>query len=342
MIRFLPILVVAILCTQAFCLRASETSDGSTVGTTASSGEYAKHDEGWFFYKDPRFVEKKPEEPPPSLPKEAGAAVAKPPVGSVAWIRENIDKIRDRAIDNPTPENIELFGYVQKLMMDKSEIFASRMVASNATNPALDESISNPRSAVALGGMYKAKSDAMEELLKKLSQEVAIWYFFRSDCPYCAKEDPVLQWYQQKYGYSILPISTDGAPLADNSFPDWVPDQGQAEKLSVTATPTLYLVHPPSDVVLLGIGVQSSGEINERIIEVAHNEKWISDKEYNAAMKGLPRRYLTDGFDPSTVSDPDNTQALLEAFRASGIYGERNANLQDLESAGGATPIRRQ
>jgi len=315
--------------------------DSSSV--SASTGEYAKHDEWWFFYKDPAFgPEKKPLLPPVVMPSQGGGETpAKPTIGSVAWIRDNIEKIRDRAIDDPTPENIELFGYVQKLMMDKSEVFATRFVASNATNPALDEAISNPRSAVALGGVYQAKSEAMDRILGKLSKDVAIWYFFRSDCPYCQKQDPVLQWYQQRYGYSILPISTDGAALADHAFPDWVPDHGQAAKLNVTATPTLYLVRPPNEVVLLGIGVQASGEINERIIEVAHNEKWITDSEYNAAMKGLPRRYLTSGFDPSSIENPEDTQELLQAFRASGIFGEKTADLEELNDSGGASPLQR-
>jgi len=317
---------------------AEETPDVRVQSTHASrAGEYAKHDEGWFFYKDPLESEKKKPIPVP-VPTEKKPA--NETVGSVAWIRDHIDAIRDRAIDYPTKENLELFAYVQKMMMDKSEIFATKFVQTTNQDPALDEGINNPRSSVAKSEQYAQIDEAFDRILHKLSQDVALWYFFRSDCPYCAKEDPILSHYIGKYGFSILPISTDGAPLADGSFPDWIPDQGQATYLNVNVTPTIYLVHPPKDVILLSVGLKAGREMTERIIDIAHDQKWITDDEYDDAVKGLPHKYLTTAFDPSKIADPENPEELLKAFRASGTFSAKSADLESIANqTGGSTPI---
>jgi conjugal transfer pilus assembly protein TraF len=340
-LAFLPFVILLILlCSPA----VSFSVETPPSGTTASTGEYGRHDEGWFFYKDPREITEVKPLPRP-LPLPGSASESKEPekdkVGSVAWIRKNIDKIRDKAIDEPTKENLELFAYVQKMMMDKSEVFATKFVQTTSGDPALDENVSNPRSTAAKQSQYKEIDEAQNRVLEKLSKEVAIWYFFRSDCPYCAKADPILTSYLGHFGFSILPISTDGAPLADGAFPNWVPDQGQAAYLNVTMTPTLYIVHPPKDVILLAVGLKAGKELAERLIDVAHEEKWISDTEYDDAVRGLPRRYLTTAFDPAKISDPDNPEELLKAFRASGTFSAKTADLQEMSQAGAdrGTPL---
>ncbi|MHB8742084.1 MAG: conjugal transfer protein TraF [Sulfuricaulis sp.] len=308
------------------------------LAPSSAPGNYAQHDQGWFFYKDPKDApEKKP--PPRPAPKPKSSADSEV-VGSVAWIRDHINQIRDRAIDNPTKDNLELFAYVQKMMMDKSEIFATKFVQTSSANPALDEGIENPVSSVAKQTQYAEIDEGFDKLMRKLSKQVAIWYFFRSDCPYCAKENPILNVYLGHYGFSVLPISTDGKPLADGSFPNWVPDHGQAEYLKVTATPTMYLVHPPKDVILLSVGLKAGKELATRIIDIAHTHKWISDADYDNSVKGLPRRYLTQAFDPSKIDNPDDPQELLKAFRASGVFSTQSTTLQALSGQGAeATPI---
>lgn len=322
------------------CAAALADPVAPAPGAAAPSGEYARHDEGWFFYKDPP-PEAAKKKPPPQTSVPAQAPALKEEVGSVAWIRDHINEFRDRAIDDPTPENLELFGYVQKMMMDKAEVFATKFVQTTNQNPALDEGINNPRSSVAKQTQYTVIDESFDKLMKKLSKQVAIWYFFRSDCPYCQKQDPVLTQYLGHYGFSILPISTDGAPLLDGSFPDWVPDQGQAAYLNVTSTPTMYVVRPPKDVILLAVGVKAGKELAERMIDIAHEQKWISDAEYDDAVKGLPRRYLTSAFDPSSITDPTDPAQLLKAFRASGTFSTMSADLQNVEDARGeSSPLK--
>lgn len=300
--------------------------------TAAPPQQVSESEHGWFFYDDPEEETPRPLPPPPP-PPTGGSGEAKPAVGSVAWIAANIDQIRDRAIDNPTQANVELFGYVQKLAMDKSEVFATRFVQAMAANPALDETGTHPVSGYANLSVNRSMDAGRSAALRKLAQTTAIWYFFKSDCPYCHRQSPLLEQVGEKYGFGVLPISLDNLPLQDGSYPDWIADEGQGRALGVTATPTLYLVHPPNDVVFLSTGLRALPEIEDRIMSVARSKHWLSEEEYQKAMVGLPQKYLTTSFDPTAIKDPNDSAQVLAALRAAGMHNVQEEDLRTINQA---------
>jgi conjugal transfer pilus assembly protein TraF len=78
-------------------------------------------EEGWFWYKDPK--ERPVQLPPKSmLPLPAKPKETEPL--SVEWLKKQMPVLLDRAIDNPTRENVEAYLYAQRLAMDKSQRFA--------------------------------------------------------------------------------------------------------------------------------------------------------------------------------------------------------------------------
>lgn len=284
---------------------------------------FQKVDRGWFFYHDPELSPDPaaPIEPPPLSAISPRTSAPAPEVGTAAWIRETLPIIRDRAIDDPSPRNVQLFAYTHRLMVDKSERFAHAYIQANATDPFLTDNEAMPGSAFARKALSRERDKKRTQVLKSLSDNVSIWYFFRSDCPFCAKQNGPLIQFAQKYDFTILPISTDGRPLDGGDFANWVPDSGQAAKLGIDATPTMYLVRPPDEMVVYGIGLQSLPELETRILRVAHGRKWITDEQYDDAVFGTKRRYLVEGFDPSTIPDPDDPDDLLQALKAAAFHG---------------------
>lgn len=306
---------------------------------TSAPGTATHPERGWFFYHDPKAEPPKPK--PKKLPPAPGspAPAAPPKVGSAAWIAANIDRIREEAIDDPNDKaKMELYAYVQKLAMDKSEVFANAYIRTMSSNPSLDETISNPTSTFALREMGDQRDAAMQEVLKKIAAETSLWYFFRSDCPYCHRENPLLGILQRDSGISILPISLDHKPMQDGSFADWVPDAGQGAFLSVTNTPTIFLVHPATQkVASLAVGLRSLPDLQRRIIEIAREQNWIAEADYQRAMRGAPQRFLTTTFDPSTITDPNDPAQVLGALRAAGTHGATEAT-GDLRTLNEASP----
>lgn len=289
-------------------------------------GRYGRGDEGWFFYKDPPESKTRP---PIELPPPSESSPVKPPVLSAEWLRDNLDKYRFLAIDNPNRENVELYLMLQKLTMDKAEQFALASRAVAQQNPALDETVANPTSTFSRRVMSEVQEASQNEVTKKIGKRAGIYYFFQSTCQYCHQQNRNVPFITSILGVSVLPISLDGMPSTDGLLPNWRPDYGQGQYLGVTSTPTMYLVEPGGKVMLIANGVRSVPEIRERIIELALDAEWITRAEYDNAMRGLPRQFITDGLKDSELED--DPKKLLEVLRAASVHQKTETTFQQMQ-----------
>ncbi|MBT9136216.1 MAG: hypothetical protein DDT34_01290 [Firmicutes bacterium] len=251
---------------------------------------WADTERGWHFYEaPPPPPQRKPEEEP--YPAE-GAGSGPAPLSS-AWIRENLQTYMDRALDDPTPENVETYMLLQRLAMDKSQRFAEVTQQAVALNPVLDERIGMGGSSAERSLSRSAADEARRGVLARLSQEIGIWYFFRSDCPFCMRQDPSLLRLTNETGIQILPISTDGPPLASGAFPEYVVDGGQAAQLGVQRTPTLVVSHPETgSLTVLFDGLAMLDEIEKRLVDLAFAKGWITRSEFDLATRGGGANYI--------------------------------------------------
>lgn len=326
-----PLIIAAALvaCLAAGAELAVAQDTIKTERPKAEDGFYGDKDEGWFFYKDP--VEPPP---PPPAPKEkpAPGSPEKPKVLSAEWLRENLDKYRFQAIDSPTKDNVELYLLLQKLVMDKSEQFALASRAYASQNPGIDETIQNPTSGISRVSMTKSQEDSQNATIRKISQRAGIYYFFRSDCQFCHQQNPMLDVMTRMTGLTVIPISMDGLPSQDGRLTNWRPDRGQGAYLGVEKTPTMYLVEPDGQLKLIGVGVRSLPDIRMRVIQLAFDSQWISQNEYDMAMRGLPRKFLTEGMEGKALED--DPEKLLAVLRDASTYGKTEASFTDMDGGG--------
>ena len=306
------------------------TQSTKTRGVDLNRGGYYRDRErGYYWY------EEDPERKEPLPPPEAMTSTQQSPPSeheplSVRWLQEKLEETRIAAIDNPTRENVELYVYLQKISMDKAEKFAIMSQQVAMINPDLDESYDNPTTTFARKARLNAQGGEQTRVLGELAQRVGIYYFYRSDCEYCAKQNMTLQALTRDHGYNIMPIAIDHRPLADGSYPDWVPDRGQAKLLNVTVTPTLYLFHPPNEVAFLSAGLQTEGQLTKRILQVSEANGWLSKDEMERAMRGLPRDFLVDAVKDLGEVDWTNSESALEALRYASRRGVEKARLNDV------------
>lgn len=258
-------------------------------------------DAGWFRYIDPIIEEEVEETPlpppvaaaPPKPEKPQQQAVVSPALPSpppeevqftTEWIRTNLPKYLDRAMDYPTPENVRAYYALQRVALDKSQTFSDVAQTAFIGNPLIDEVTRRPTATYGSSALTISANIARRELFRKLGSRMGVWYFYRADCRFCKKQTPVLQSMESEYAMSVYAISADGGPVPNGSFKNPPrPNTGQAEKLGVTATPSLFLVRPDTKQILpISQGVLSRDQIIDRILDMAHANKWITDKEYDA------------------------------------------------------------
>ena len=139
-------------------------------------------------------------------------------------------------------------------------------------------------------------------------------FFFRSDCPYCEAQAPLLQQLAARYGFAVLPVSLDGAPLPGGAFPQFRQDQGQAQALGVVSTPALFLARPPDAMVPLAQGLLSLAQLQERVIGAAVEAGWISEREYSRTRPVTADLTLDARELPAAL--PEDPEALLGVLRA--------------------------
>jgi conjugal transfer pilus assembly protein TraF len=241
---------------------------GATVGNHAW---YQGKAEGWFWKE--RIPDQASPQPKPITPPAPNPPDPSPPEDqplTAAWYRKHLGDIRDRALDDPSPENVRSFFLIQKTLLDKAETFADAARDVVLSDPLLDERPSRTPSlslAEAAG-----ESERLKRLqgLKALSGKAGLLFVYRSDCRYCHAMAPLLDALSRKTGLHLIALSLDGVPLQGLSTAIHRIAPDLAERLSVTVTPMLYLMKPPHRLETILEGAASEIELEERILAAGH------------------------------------------------------------------------
>ena len=256
------------------------------------------------------------DEPSPQDP--AAAAPAGPRPLSAAWLRANLERYRDSAIDDPSPRNVALYLYLQRLAIDKAERFADATQRAVWADPLLDETTRRPLATFAANLVNREAGEALERALTETAKVAGLWFLYRSDCPYCEAQAPLLAMLAERYGLPVQAIALDARPLPGGFFPEFTRDRGQASTLGVVSTPALFLARPPDGVVPIAQGVLSLAELKARIVNAATEAGWI-DADWRARTRArvADLRMQPDGLDPQALSeDPEQLLTYLRGLIA--------------------------
>jgi conjugal transfer pilus assembly protein TraF len=283
-------------------------------------GYYEGKEEGWFWREG--VLEAVIDEAPIEIEqgKELNVEVSLPEqlVGprplSPEWMRVKLPEYRDRALEYPTQDNVRAYFYLQRHAMNVAERFARVAQQVVLSDPTLDE---NTRRPISSYGGHVFDEVARENRLRvamKIASMAGVWYFYRSDCPYCHAQNPVLERLQRRIGLAVLPIALDDRAMPEARFSGYVPDRGHAQELGVTQTPTLYLVRP-GEFVLLSEGLVTDDGLMERIVHAGHDAGWITDEEFDSTRAARPAGQIVSASDVTDelLSDPAKLVEFLQA-----------------------------
>jgi len=227
----------------------------------STPGDFLSGDQkGWFWYEKPP-VTIKPKKPK----REQNEAFLSFPPKTMEEARKSIKILKERAVMNPTEQNIAAYIRIQNWLMTRADLFASVWQDTLRHHPELDYSIAHPTNAQALIVQKELNRKQHAASIKKLGEDWGLFFIFRSDCPYCHKEAPMLKQFSAQYGMSIIPISQDGKGIPPY-FP--YPEIDKVSKrFGVQTVPALFLVHPQShSVIPISFGLISEDALINRII----------------------------------------------------------------------------
>lgn len=288
--------ILILLFSGLFCVAVQAQDD-------VDSGWMAGKEEGWFWYKDPKEVKPRPPQPPPPKPVQS-ASPAEPDAMSVAWLRKKLPEFLDRAIDNPTPDNVAAYLSVQRVALDKSQRFEEAAVMSNMTHPWLDQSNFVPVSSFANTAFKEMQVSAKEKAFRHLASIGGLFVFVDSKCQYCrAQAIPVIG-LAHTYDMDLRFITTDGKGFPEIGKSRLVQDNGIAEKLGIKIFPTTVFVVPPSNYLVISQGMMSQDEMKDRMIMAAMYQHLLP-KEVEPQINPWNRGVITtEDMDHGASDDP--------------------------------------
>lgn len=292
-------------------------------------GFYERKAEGWFWYApepkkeqpEPKAASEKPVVQP--LPQEAPTTKAKtagegPQPFSAVWFRKNLPKYKDAAWDNPTVENLRAFLYLQRFAIDRSQQFSDAAELAVVGDPFLDEITRRPAATFASQKVDREAGAAKNQLIKEVAQRVGIFFFFKSDCPYCELQAPLIKTLERTEDFTIVPVSVDGEPLPGRQFSNYKVDDGHAERLGVQNYPAVFLASPDGQFASIGQGAMSLPELNHRILVAARRNNWVTEEEFNRTRPVLD----LDSNVAEMLASPDMAEELEALSRTEGSEDE--------------------
>ena len=291
MIKLRSMLLALIAALAAIAAHAAEPAAAQPADPAETAAAYwQQHREGWFWYRDP---------PPPKArpsPKEPATPPKPRELADFEAMQQRLETLKRVAVMNPTDDNLMAYMRFQRMVMDRSQVFADRWQRLVWREPSLDYAAEGrPTNTLAIaafderqkerdtatvrqlaathGLVFVFRSDCpfchrFAPILKRFAQTHGLIFVFRGDCPFCHRFAPVLKRFAQQHGLTVLAVSLDGGTLPE--YPDARPDNGMATRLHARAVPALYLTQPSRrEFRPVGFGLMSDTELLERLAALA-------------------------------------------------------------------------
>jgi len=256
-------IVVAMAITACMITAHAQTRMPTAVAPERSASYWSDSQRGWHFYEDP---EAEFEQPPLPKAEPRNAGLPKPPeMAAFERLQKTLEETRNIAIINPTETNVRRYMELEAKVVSQASLFADVAQRVAWATPALDPTLhGRPVNAKALQVFEQTQLESRSHTVAELARDHVLFFFFRSDCPYCHAFAPTLTAFQARHGITIVPISVDGGGIPGFATPRR--DNGIASTLNVTQVPAVFLAQPfTGKIAPIGFGVLSESQLLERI-----------------------------------------------------------------------------
>lgn len=203
---------------------------------------------------------------------------------NVAFLRKVYPMLEERAIDNPTEDNVSAYMYTKRIVMDKAQRFSEMVTKVLHQDPVLDENNRVPYASTGAISVRNANYQAQQKAVQELSQTGGLVIFVDGSCRFCAMQLPVLAMLRNGYNLEYVVISLDGTKPKDFKG-SVMKDNGLFNKLGLKLTPSIvYVPHPkayagsidPNQYLIISQGFYAEDELIKQIAFAGHDTKLLS------------------------------------------------------------------
>lgn len=202
----------------------------------------------------------------------------------VKWLQENYKLLEERAIDDPSDENVAAYLYVRRIAMDKSQRFSDKVGEVTNADPLLNENNRIPYASAGAQSIRAASRSAQEQATRELAGAGGLVVFVDGACRFCAMQMPAVSALRARYGMEALVVSLDGGRPRGYTGA-LVKDNGLYRKLDLKLTPSVVYVHRPrayqggrdvNQYRVIAQGFYAQDELVKQIAFAGHTTKLLS------------------------------------------------------------------
>ena len=258
-------------------------------GAIADTSKHTDPDyKGFYWYdrvKEDVKEELKEKEPPAPITPPVETKKPEKVVINSEWLKVNLPKLQAAAQDNPTDENLANYYYAQRLMLDIGSRFSERTKEFFMNEPVLNEALRRPTMASSLIVNKDKIRSAKEEVVRKMNDKYGVFFFYRSDCPYCHNQSHSMYLMQKNLGLDVLGVSLDGRKLlaknSDKYKHRYDPNNVLAKKYNITITPTTMLVnYQTGEAYPISYGQASYTGLVDKTLSMLNQIDAIPEEQY--------------------------------------------------------------
>lgn len=227
-------------------------------------------DKGWFFYEtnpEPRKPAPAPEKKPEPEVKPEPVPADKKPM-TAAWMKKMLPILQERALDDPTRENVAAYAYLVRVLGDKAQRYTDVHMELIKTDPFLDMNNSMPFNGTQRNEVMSGAGEVKRKALALVAQKSAgLFVFFDSKCSFCKTQISIVNSVAKRYKFEVMFISVDGKGLPGAT--GWVKDNGHVKMLGIKRYPTTVLAIPPKDYVPISFGLMAEDQLESTLLSAA-------------------------------------------------------------------------
>lgn len=228
----------------------------------AYSAYYNQSPIGWHWNnetQDPVFPKKKKSE----------ATMQNNPIQQMKRIHQLLAYYKDKAVLNPTVENIKEYLVIQNMIMEQSSLFSENWKKTMLLYPQFDYGISHPTDSAITQIAQSDLHDKQVSIVKMMAKDYGLLFFYNGNNPLSYQMEKTVSTFSSFYHFSTIAVSVDHIVIP--GLLNTKINHGQAQTLGIKALPALVLINPKTG----GHSVLSYGyaSVNELLMDCYNVDK---------------------------------------------------------------------
>ncbi len=259
---------------------------------TAEVPFYQQQKEGWFWYEDPAPVPE--EQVAERLPQENRFRYRSLDEFGLTEVwnmypddfQELLNHVQNVAVQEPTEDNLLRYLVMQDVARRKALAYTNAsMYVTQKYSELLGVNQVYPTAKPGVAARIEMQRQEMLETISRARSSHALIYFTRPGCGFCSKQNGILHYFVEKYGWQVKPVDISKNP-------------NLAARFAIESVPALLLISKgQQESMAVSVGVVTLSELERKLFRAIRHLEGVTEGETFL----LYDFQQGTGFDPASI-----------------------------------------